>query len=122
MFNTKGRTFAKAIFCEENQLGILLPIADKLTQLQRLTREERRLRTVQKESSLWLFFVWLIVGGGGFALLFIPAMMLFTAVGCLLDGEPVVLSDVPWLQVFLATWLGFGGLTGALMALINHLK
>ena len=121
-FNSKGRTFAKAIFCEENQLGILLPIADKLARLQRLSREEKSLRNTEKSPSWLVFLFWLILGGGGFALLFIPLMMGFTAIVCLLAGDPVVLTDVPWLHSFLFCWLGYGGLMGLVMALINHFK
>jgi hypothetical protein len=64
----------------------------------------------------------LIFGGGSFALLFTPAMFGLDALFCFLGQEPVTFSLMPWLQIFLFCWLGFGGLVGGVVALFNHLK
>ena len=125
MFNTRGRTFTKMVLCEVEEPGRLetvMPIADKLAQLRKLTREERDQIHEGKVPSLAWFLGFLILGGFFFAILFIPLIMGIDALSCWRAGEPIVLSDIPWLKLFFATWLAFGGLTGALMALINHLK
>lgn len=122
LFNTKGRTFAKTIFCEENQLSILLPIADKLAQLQRLNRNERTLRNTQKEPALLLFLFWLILGGGAFAVLFTLVTFLIELITLFIAGEVQALLVFPWLRLFLFCWLGFGGLMGIAMTMINKFR
>jgi hypothetical protein len=125
MFDTRGRTFAKMLLCEVEESGRLetvAPIADKLAQLKKLTREERKELHERKISSLALFLGFLILGGFAFAVLCVPLFMGIDALSCWQAGEPVVLSATPWLQIFFATWLAFGSLTGVLMALINHMK
>lgn len=121
-FNSKGRTFAKTILCEVNHLGIILPVADKLAQLQRLNKEERKLHSAEKPSSLSVFFACLILGGGGFAVLGTAAMLLIGAVTLLLTGDLHLLPEFPWLQMFAFAWLGYGGLMGIAMSLINRFK
>ena len=125
MFDARGRTYSKSLLCEAEEPGRLetiIPIADKLIRLKKLTREERdHIDEVKVPSIVW-FLGCLILGGFCFSVLFIPLMMGLDALPFWLAGEPAVLSDVPWLQLFFATWLGFGSLTGALMALINYLK
>lgn len=125
MFNTRGRTFTKMVLCEVEEPGRLetvMPIADKLAQLRKLTREERDQIHEGKVPSLVWFLGCLILGGFFFSILFIPLIMGIDAFSCWRAGEPVILSDAPWLKIFFGTWLTFGGLTGALMALMNHLK
>lgn len=125
MFDTRGRTFAKMLLCEVEEPGRLEtvpPIADKLAQLKKLTREERKELHERKVSSLALFLGFLILGGFAFAVLCVQLFMGIDALSCWQAGEPVVLSATPWLQIFFATWLAFGSLTGALIALINFLK
>ena len=125
MFNTRGRTFTKMLLCEVEEPGRLetvAPIADKLAQMKKLTREEREQIHEGKVSSLAWFLGCLILGGFCFAILCIPLMIGLDALVCWLAGDPVVLSDVPWLKIFFVTWLGFGSLSGSLMAIVNHLK
>lgn len=125
MFDTKGRTYLDTLFCaveEPGQLEAFLPIADKKAQLKRLTSEERKQILEGKASTLALFFGFLLLGGGLFAITLITMMIGLDALILWMQGEPVILSDVPWLKIFLVTWLGFGGLTGTLTALINCLK
>lgn len=43
-----------------------------------------------------------------FASLFNPAMMIFSALMLWLDGMPIVISDIPWLIIYFATWALFG--------------
>lgn len=125
MFDSRGHTFAQFLLCEVEEPGRLetvAPIADKLAQMKKLTREEREQIDEGKVSSHAWFFGCLILGGFCFAILCIPLMIGLDALVCWLAGEPVVLSDVPWLKIFFVTWLGFGSLSGALMAIVNHLK
>lgn len=125
MFDSRGRTYAQFLLCEVEEPGrleIVAPIADKLTQMKKLTREEREQIHDGKVSSLAWFFLCLILGGFCFAILCIPLMLGLDALVCWLAGKPVVLPDAPWLKIFFVTWLGFGSLSGALTAIVNYLK
>lgn len=125
MFSSNGRTFVKIMFCsteEPENLEAILPIADKQAQLIKLTREDRERILDYKESSLKVFLFSLICGGGLFALLFTPAIFGLDALFCFLDQEPMTFSLMLWLQIFLFSWIGFGGLVGGLVALFNHMK
>ena len=122
LFNTRGRSFYRTVLCPSEELDIKLPVAAKLSQLQKLTREEKAQLSGTGEP-LWLvFLLWLILGGGAFGLLFTLAMMLFDVLICLIDGTPVRIWEAPWLQIFLFTSVGFGTLMGAAMTLIGKLK
>lgn len=125
MFNSNGRTIVKMMFCsveEPGRLEAILPIADKQAQLIKLTHEDREQILDYKESSLKVFLFCLILGGGLFALLFTPLMLGLDVLFCFIDQEPMTWSWIPWLQIFLFSWIGFGGLVGGLVALFNHLK
>jgi hypothetical protein len=48
--------------------------------------------------------------------------LLIGAVTLLLTGDLHLLPEFPWLQMFAFAWLGYGGLMGIAMSLINRFK
>ena len=124
-FNSKGVTFFNNIsysFGEDQNAALpqIVDIAVKKTELLKLTKEERKL--VGGEDNLFgLFLFVFILMGGFFAVGMTLGMMLFSILLVLIvagPGDiPGLFTAVPWLQLGLFAWIGFGGLMGLFMVI-----
>lgn len=117
-FNCKGKKYASCIrfddlFDTDKKIALeeKVKIVTKKAEFKKLTKEEKS-KTFNLNYSLSdkfaLFLITFIFSGFFFASLFIPAMMAFCAFMLWIDGMPVVISDIPWLILYFATWVLFG--------------
>jgi hypothetical protein len=117
-FNNKGKKYASYLrFSDYFEDGPKTPLEDKIkiatkkTEFKKLNKEEKS-QTFNVLGSLSdkfaLFLITFIFSGFFFASLFIPAMMAFCAFMLWIEGEPVIISDIPWLIMYFATWAAFG--------------
>jgi hypothetical protein len=117
-FNCKGKKYASRIRFDDYfdtdkkiELEEKVKIVTKKAEFKKLTKEEKS-KTFNLNYSLSdkfaLFLITFIFSGFFFASLFIPAMMAFSAFMSWIEGEPVIISDIPWLILYFATWVLFG--------------
>lgn len=90
------------------ELGKMVRIAVKKSQLQSLTKEEKQAITPFCVSAWKIFLLFFMLMGGLFAAMFTPAMMGMSALLTWLDGLPVVFFEPFWWWIFLFSWIGFG--------------
>lgn len=87
-------------------------IATKKAELKKLSRAEKRSMNVPR-ASFSEFLIAFMVFGGLFAIMMTAAMMLIavliTALFGLASAIPEMLSEVPWILIFIISWVGFGG-------------
>ena len=119
-FRSKGRTYWRSVQWDmEGELDQRLRIASKKAELRSLRWSDRP-KSERKEFWL-LFFLTFVFGGGVFAVFMTLGMaavsMLIAALVGGWSAIPKIFGEVvPWLQVFLFCWLGFGGTMGILEA------
>ncbi len=107
---------------EPDRLERLATIAIKKSQLQKLTKEEKKIPHVGFEPSNWTIF-WLVFlfAGGFFGVVMTLAMMLLTVVALLLFGQfSQILSfmtTAPWLRCLAFCWVSFGASMGIVTVL-----
>jgi len=117
-FNCKGKKYASYLrFNDYFEDAPKTPLEDKIkivtkkAELKKLNKEEKS-KTFILSGSLFdkftIFLITFILSGFFFASLFIPAMMAFCAFMLWIDGMPVIISDIPWLIIYFATWAAFG--------------
>lgn len=113
-FDNKGRTIFRTIYynsSEEASLEQMLTVAMKRAELRKLDKAERKIDG--DTGVLGVALVWLILGGGMFALMGMAALaILGTAVlwateGCASAME--LMGSLPWGWLTAIAWLGFGG-------------
>lgn len=87
-------------------------IAVKKVQMQKLTKDERSLYNFGSADDLVLFWLWLLLGGGLFAVAMTAAFWVLGAVAVAVFGNwqeiPYILGEIPWGWMFAFCWLGFG--------------
>lgn len=123
-FNCNGRKYAKHIFFHDDYyadkstpIKERLNIAVKCAELKKLNKSERKKTfhiSYTLRDKLIIFLLFSLFAGFVFSSLFTPAMMGFAALMLWIDGMPVVISDIPWLIIYFAVWIGFGVPTGLL--------
>lgn len=130
LFNAKGRRLFRTISYESeymnrdgedetNDLEQRVQIAIKKAELQKLTKEERKVMDGFDISYWKLFFFIFILMGGGFAVLFTIGFILLEIVTCLVFDQPQtipsMLADTSWWTMFLLSWILYGGIMGIIM-------
>ena len=119
-FRSKGRTFWRSVqwhMVDEPYQSVR--IASKKAELRSLRWSDRP-KSERKEFWL-LFFLTFVFGGGAFAVFMTLGMAAVSMLIAVLVGGwsavPKIFGEVvPWLQLFLFCWLGFGGTMGILEA------
>ena len=116
-FNAKGKKYASDLRFTDlfDDTKILLEekikIVTQKAEFKKLSKDEKT-KILDLSGSfadkLTLFLIISIFSGFLFASLFIPAMMAFSAFMLWIDGMPVIISDIPWLIMYFATWAAFG--------------
>jgi hypothetical protein len=116
-FNCKGKKYALELRFSDCFEDYKIPLEDKI---KIVTKKAEFKKINKKEKSqilnlngtladkFTLFLITFIFSGFFFASLFIPAMMAFCAFMLWIDGMPVIISDIPWLIMYFATWAAFG--------------
>ncbi len=144
MFNTKGRTNFVAMIpyfgyieneTDDNNLGLEdmelqslnndIELAMRISEYKKLTKKEKD-RVYGWALGISAFLTCFILMGGLFAMMFIPAMMLFCAVMVLPVGGIQAMLDVtigmPWMWIggFAFCWIGFGTSMGIIEVLARR--
>lgn len=121
LFNAKGRRLYREYRGTDN-LEQSVRIAVKKAELKRLSKEERKYDLDMPWCSL--FFFLFIVMGGLFSVLFTLGMLaitvLITAVVAGFSAVPEMLTALPWLQIFAACWVLYGGAMGLVTVLAKR--
>lgn len=126
-FNAKGRRLFQTVPYETaapETLAQRVEIAVKRAELQKLTKEER-LALYGYTGGFWsIFFGFLIVGGGLFAVFMTLGMMLLcAAITSLFLGFGAIgdmMAQMPWWELFALAWGLFGGAMGIVTALAGR--
>lgn len=131
LFDGNGRRFAHVIYDpryymdpETVDFKQMAQIAAKRAEFRKLTREERALSCSSIGSGWGLFFGMLLFAGGlfgvamtiGFALIAILMALLFGAA----SEIPDLMTSIPWWQILVFCWIGFGGSMGIVEVLAKH--
>jgi hypothetical protein len=116
-FNCKGKKYALELRFSDCFEDYKIPLEDKIkivtkkAEFKKINKEEKS-QILNLNGTLTdkfaLFLLTFIFSGFFFASLFIPAMMAFCAFMLWIDGMPVIISDIPWLIMYFATWVAFG--------------
>lgn len=125
-FNAKGKKYASDLRFTDLLDDTKIPLEDKIkivtkkVEFKKLSKDEKA-KILKLNGTLGdkftLFLIVSMISGFLFASLFIPAMMAFSAFMLWIDGLPVIISDVPWLIIYFATWVAFGLPMGLLTVL-----
>lgn len=123
LFDAKGRRMFRSVLDynliwdredrKPDQLERLAGIAVKKSQLKRLTKEERAIPHSGPGNANWAVFLGMFLFAGGFFGVFMTlGMMLVSVVAFTLFGQfreiPSFFVTVPWWQILVFCWLGFG--------------
>ena len=113
-FDSKGRTILRTVFYSANKETNLqqhLAIAMKRAELRKLSKAEQKIDG--DANLLGIALVWLILGGGFFALTGMAALAVFgTAALWATEGLSAaieMMGELPWGGLTAFAWLGFGG-------------
>ena len=116
-FNCRGKKYTSNLKFSDLFEDAKIPLEDKIkivtqkAEFKKLSKDQKAeiLNLHGSLSDIFaLFLITFIFSGFLFASLFIPAMMAFCAFMLWIDGMPVIISDIPWLIIYFATWAGFG--------------
>ncbi len=116
-FNCKGKKYVSSVIFnadfEENQklsLEEKIRIVVKKAEFKKLSKEENSkiFNSFSFSDKFAVFLITSLFFGFLFATMFIPAMMALSAFLLWIDGMPVIISDIPWLIMYFATWILFG--------------
>lgn len=135
LFDHKGRTYFRwvrdydSVYTQELQsterIMQFARIAVKKVQMQRLNKEEKKLYSFGSADGLAWFWIWMLLGGGLFAVAMVAAFWLLGALVVALLGSwqdiPAVLGAFPWHYMFAFCWIGFG-LPMGIIALVAKRK
>lgn len=123
LFNAKGQrlfwwvrdydcVYDAEIAQTEERILRLAQIAVKKVQMQKLTKEEKKLYSFGSSEGMAWFWLWLLMGGGLFGIAMVAAFMLLGTVIFALFGQwqqiPIMLATYPWGWMLLFCWVGFG--------------
>lgn len=125
MFNAMGRRLIYSVSCfTEEDLPAKAAIAVKKAELLKLTKEE------QKNSGganlLSLFLLFFLFAGGFFAVFwtlgFSLLCMLITGISAGWSEIPELIHTLPWIEMFVMCWVGFGGAMGIVCVIAERNK
>ncbi len=98
-------------YIKKGELCRILNVVDKRLHCKRISKEERK--TIGTRSAWGFFVLAFLLMGGMFAILMTLAMMIFAAlaigIGDSFAAVPDALASVPWWQIFVFCFVGFGG-------------
>lgn len=124
-FDNRGRTFCHVVVCMEPEGEMLektAVVAAKKAELRRLSREERKMDGDVHLLPLMLGI--LLLGGGLFSVLMMAGMAAISAVMFLIFGSwhdvPEAMATLPWKELLVSCWLGFGGAMALLIAWVKR--
>ena len=133
MFNSNGRCFFNKVLygcdCTDDgeiateKLEQFVHIAVKKAELQKLTKEERKLLGQLKYSFVSIFSSAFLLMGGLFATLMTLGLMLIALLitAILIPEEiPSMFAEMPWFLLFSLSWILFGGAMGIITALTER--
>lgn len=113
-FDNGGRTILRTVFYSANKETNLqqhLAIAMKRAELRKLSKAEQKLDG--DANLLGIALVWLILGGGFFALTGMAALAVFATAALWategLSAAIEMMGELPWGGLTAFAWLGFGG-------------
>ena len=124
-FDAKGRRLIHSVscFCEEDLL-VKATIAVKKAELLKLTKEERM--DGGSANLLRLFLMFFLFAGGFFAVFwtlgFSLLTMLITGIVAGWSEIPEMLHTMPWIEMIIMSWLGFGGAMGIVCVIAERNK
>lgn len=121
MFFDNGRRLMKSVDCvsydenyesETGNIPAFAKIAAKRAECLRLTKAEKKMQPGVALPGIGLFSALFIFAGGLFAAFMILCIMILcTVVTCIvggLGGVPDMFAEMPWLTLFILSWLLFG--------------
>jgi len=124
MFDACGKRFyRRAAYCDKyidsngnetsDDLVQSVDIAVKKAEWKKLTRKERDMHQAYAPFTLSDFLRIFLIMGGFFAFCMTLVGVISCVVLCILDGNASMigglLSEIPWILLFLIAWIGFGG-------------
>ena len=101
-------------------------IAVKQVQMQKLTKEERKLYRsgIAVSNALALFWTWLIIGGGMFSSAMVGVCVLLVVLISAMLGDwteiPSLMGSIPLGWIFVFCWLGYGLPMGVVALAAKH--
>lgn len=118
LFDAQGRRLVHTVSCfDEDDLSLKAATAVKKAELRRLTKDERK-ADGDIPFGMWslLFFLFVLLAGGFFAVFIMIGMALMVLLICLFVGGwssvPEMFTALPWMELFWFSLLAFGGVMG----------